>query len=212
MIQSDKSLYKNSDLYIAKYHSFEDDTYVVADLKTGKEYVLNRGNIMFYVRGGKGVRGVANNVISIYQPENTITTLQVKTATLLGLDIKVYKSEIVEIKFKYYPKRVSRIRLSDFGVAVDKDALANLTISESVHAVLILDDKLRFKPSTFCHGEYLTIRDIGIMLDITELSDKTAKSLYRSMIANFCSDIVLRDNIIDREERIAFYSAKAQEG
>lgn len=211
MCPSDKSLYSGSDLFIAKYHSFEDDTYVVGDLKTGKEYVLNRGNIMFYVRGGKGVRGVANNVISIYQPESTITSLQVKTSTLLGLDVKVYKSEIVEIKFKYYPKCVSRIRLSDFGVSIDKDALANMIVSESVHAVFVLDDKLKFKPSTFCHGEYLTIKDIGIMLDITELSDKTAKSLYKHMIENFYSDIVLRDNIIDKEERMAFYSAMAQE-
>lgn len=211
MRPSDKSLYSGSDLFIAKYHSFEDDTYVVGDLKTGKEYVLSRENIMFYVRGGRAVRGVSDGVISVYQPENTITSLQVKILTLLGLDIKVYKSEIVEIKFKYYPKAVSRIRLSDFGVSIDKAALANMIVSESVHAVFVLDDKLKFKPMTFCHDEYLTIRDMGIMLDITELSDKTAKPLYKHMLKNFGSGFVLQDNLIDSKERMDSYLAMAQE-
>lgn len=195
-------------LYISKYHFYENECYVVTDSTNGKEYVMKKPTIKRYLHSGTRVYGVEGSDFYVYQPEETITTRQVKASTMLGINIKVYKSEIVEVRFKYLPKTVSHIRLSDFGTSLNRFALTPVRVADKVYAVFILDNKIDFDAEAFSHGIYLTIRDLGIMLDVRELSDKAVEPLYENLAEHADLGASADENLIDNPERMARLTAK----
>lgn len=145
-------------------------------------------------------------VISVYQPLETMTQLQVKTEMLLGVSVKVYKDAISSISWDC--KRISKpvaIRLSDFAKGCHDGILVNSGVKAYRHILtLILDDKVDFTMRSFRvpFGGNLGENGLGIIFNVKELTDASRVKLLYDIMFRYSDDPDIYKTIIDSPERM----------
>ena len=140
-----------------------------------------------------------------YQPEDTVTLKQLKTAVLNHVRITVYRGSITAIHWcQNDMKSPVTIRPSDFGhSASDYCLLCSEFCNEHV-ITIVLDDKLEFTSRSFAVFKpfFVGIEGLGAKFDLRELSDDAkAEVIYNSIFAcpNGANPL---DSVIDNPVRL----------
>lgn len=155
-------------------------SYGVVDTDDGTEEVVKKGDIVEAVNHlGVKIEGfdAKTKKVHIYQPEDTLTQLQVRARVLKHLDIKIYGSMITCIKWN--PAEIKHpvsIKLSDFG-----RFCADRILMENEHAghhtvTLVFDDGIVFKPDAFWLGHaldasYAGVDGYGVLFDLRLMTE-----------------------------------------
>lgn len=123
--------------------------------------------------------------LETYQPESSLSSLQLKTRLLCGVDIITFKEYITGITV--HPERIKHpcsIRLSDFGSCV-ADCVLRMNIHNFLSGyhvtTLILDDKLDFERYAFIIplSDNTGVHGFGIKYDIREMTDfRKVRTVY----------------------------------
>lgn len=193
------------------------DFFGVVDTETGIEQVLSLIELykLCYEKGQHVVgvshkeRGHTINKIFPYQPEQTLTQMQIKAKMLLGVEVKVYKSLITSVRI--LPERMQKpvtLRLSCFGSACSDRILVGNDFVDNHKLTLILDDKIQFEPLTFFIGKSLGkphsgFDRYGVVLDFSEVhKDAAVWGAYRTIYKDMSFDVsTISNSVRDIEER-----------
>lgn len=165
-------------------------------------------NVFGLTISGLTMRDYIEPRVVVYQPEETITPLQVKTRVMKHVDIKVYKDMITSIRFRASDimGESVEIRLSDFGTRCADYVLAgNVYVGRFPKLRLIFDDKVSMCPNAFVRLPYSNAligdHGIGVQYDLTDMSDKRAKQMYETLCLS--KQTGMWDDIFDNETRKA---------
>lgn len=145
---------------------------------------------------------------TVYQDMRYCTQLQARTKTLLGIDVRVYKDEIVHISVDgKIAKAGTRLRLSDFGHSMSWHAqirLSDLNAEETI--VLVLDDTVKM-----LYTDMMLVTMSSIRWDISECTDEEfVAAVYNNlMTTNLLSISAWGSFLIDTEERTNLWIAAA---
>lgn len=149
-------------------------------------------------------RQFTERTISVYQPNDTMSQLQVKTKVLKKISVLIYNGVLVSLTWN--PKELTEpvtLRLSDFSKSLGDCFLARNSFSGQHHVTLILDDSLEFTEYSFRRRHYGGLTEsfssIGVLFDMRELSDQVAEKIYASLYEECTSDNIY--HIIDSDER-----------
>lgn len=188
-------------LFISRYVGA--GMYGLVDTDDGCEEIVTKIVIEKAKQSGVVIHGAEDIVnVMVYQPESTRTMLQIKTITLSRIDVKTYKNKITSVNILSGIKKPVTIRLSDFGtVCADYILMANKPATR-LKVLMVLDDKIGFSKSTFWTAPSLTLRQMGIALDIHELSDDTAIVVYKGLYFKLNKQCF--EGIVDTDERFKY--------
>lgn len=188
-------------LFISRYVGA--GMYGLVDTDDGCEEIVTKITIENAKKSGVVIHGaedIAN--VMVYQPESTRTMLQIKTITLSHIDVKTYKNKITSVNILSGIKKPVIIRLSDFGtVCADYILIANKPATR-LKVLMVLDDKVGFGKGTFWTAPSLTLRQMGIALDIHELSDDTAIVVYKGLYFKLNKQCF--EGIVDTDDRFKY--------
>lgn len=201
-------------LYISR--SLGSSRYGVADTDDDTEEIVTWGQLSDLVirlkldiKGavlGKNSGGVFLSVAEPYQDMRQYTNLQVKTKTLLGVDVRTYHNEIVRIIINgEVAKADTTIRLSDFGKVMSNNvSIVRINAEGDKKLTFVFDDKIAVagvKPSMCMQG---------LRFDIRELNDEdTIEDMYEDMMMlGYIAQVSWERYIIDREDRQKFWKCK----
>lgn len=165
----------------------------VVDTDDGVENIVELSNLQYacetcglHIEGVDTSRMVLEDRIKIYQPDETVSQMQLKMRMLKHIDIKVYKSMITSIQIDAKAvKREVELRLSDFGTSCGDLIFTGNKHAGGLKLRLILDDKCDFNDYTFrlrtTDISYIGVNGIGVEFDLTELCDAKANKAYRTL-------------------------------
>ena len=145
--------------------------------------------------------------ITPYQPPETMTPLQMKTALLSHVHITTYDGWVTSIRWK--PSEIEKpvsVRLSDFGAGVSDYCLIFNDYAMDYVVNIVLDDNIDFGNLSFSVGEpfFVSAEGLGVKYDIRELTnDAKAELVYNSV-----GGTNPLDSIIDRPDRYKRMSEK----
>lgn len=188
------------------------DKYAIVDTDDGSENVVDLSYIVDAVEVyGLRIEGIllpevnrkikpSNLWAKVYQPPETLTTLQLKTKVLLHVEVLTYKNIITSVGWNGADlvKPVS-IRLSQFGTSCADYILASADTVFLGRVTLILDDKIEFSHDTFWRNNNTT--SLGVVYDIRECSDEKAWVVYRALCRIFESVLSVRERVVDNKAR-----------
>ena len=177
-------------LFFAYYRGIE--KYVVVDTESDLEILYTLEKLMSLRRRRK-ILGLSTGriapVITIpYQPDETVTQLQVKTHLLKHVRVTTYKSKITQVYWN--PDEITTpvsIRLSDFGDECTDCILYGIPWSNGVHKVtIVLDDNIKLGNFTFRlardNRRDVVAERLGVVLDLREmLNDELAGCVYHAI-------------------------------
>lgn len=188
-------------------------TYGVVDTDDGVETWASWKNLEDAVIGcGITIHGVTTafrqddeyiDTVIPYQDTQYCVPMQAKVKSLLGVDIRIFKDEIVYIQAdKRLTPADTRIRLSDYAKSIEGGALMRWNRNESnKKLILVLDDNFKFKENMPSFISY------GIVWDISEFSDEAVVShIYKELMqTKFIDYAYWGSHIIDRPGRDSFW-------
>ena len=142
-----------------------------------------------------------------YQNPATVTQLQVKTSTLCGVDVMVYKNLITRVSGKQLKHDgVVRVRLSQFGDTICSQCFYENDSFREGKTILVLDNALSYEDCAFqqpvCAGVTYDNQYYGVTFDLHELSDENAIFVYRGLLESI-ELAFLKGAVIDTDERTA---------
>lgn len=195
-------------LYVSRYID-EIDKVVVVDTDDGEETIINTNMLDHYCRTlHLDIKGVdsrwaaldMDSCITIYQDPATKTKRQNKLAVMYGVDIVTSQGMITHISWGEVIKPV-KVRLSDFGSECADFLVHGNSWVCNKKIVLVLDDKLKIRASSFAVVEHEIWDYPDAVLDLQEISDdELAESLY---VQYGCRETLTQfDYIIDKPERM----------
>lgn len=171
------------------YHNYgvvdtDDGVEEVVDMQELYHLVIELGLEIYGVVPSGGA--IMENRIFVYQPEETLTQLQLKTMMLKQVHIKVWNNIITSIRWNgKTSEEIVDIRLSDYGIGVADFALARNASFGGYKVNLILDDKVEYSYYAFKRRYYehtlVGKNGIGVIFDLRELSDSKAEQIYKML-------------------------------
>lgn len=188
-------------LFISRYVGA--GMYGLVDTDDGGEEIVTKIVIEKAKQSGVVVYGAEDITnVRVYQPESTRTMLQIKTITLSHIDVKTYKNKITSVNILSGIKKPVILRLSDFGTVCTDYILIGNKPATRLKVLMVLDDKIGFSKSTFWTAPSLTLRQMGIALDIHELSDDTAIVVYKGLYFKLNKQCF--EGIVDTDDRFKY--------
>lgn len=142
--------------------------------------------------------------IFIHQPVETMSRQQVKTRTLLGVDVKIYNNEITNILLCDIQEPVT-IRLSDYASACAGYILTGNDQGNGHKLTLVLDEKCRFSQYTWQvqpllnFYAYVGVHGMGVKFDLRELNEGSARIFYNTVFTGNKAELFA--SVIDIEGR-----------
>lgn len=201
-------------LYISRYvgrYSYgvvdtDDDSESVVSVDVLERAVvkskLNIEGVVLSDRHSSGDRRIDS--IRPYQMPEYATQLTIKTQTLQGVEVVLWKDAIASISRKPWCNQTS-IRLSDYCTNCHERIFTLLPRNATNWLRIILDDKIQIMDKTFSKGNY-SFNDVKVSFDVKEVTDK--RLLYRIYtsvgvddIDHSIIDLVPRFNMISERMR-----------
>lgn len=201
-------------LYVAKL--YDQSTYVVVDTDDYEEEVCSFSEIAdATIKYGLDIKGVTvehekgfDRIKSIkaYQDPKFHTREQAKLKTLLGVELVLYKDEIVSIiATGGITPPLTRIRLSKYCKRIHGSATVRWggTPNFENKIILVLDDAIEVI------GRPPSMAQFGMKLDISDVhNDALAEQVYNELVGVNRIDWEYWPNyLIDRTERMDFFTA-----
>lgn len=188
----------------------------VVDTDDGVEEILNGGELVRCLRDyGLEIKGVTlhnkNGRFSVTatpcQPDDTISTFQVKQKLLRGVDVKVSGDIITSIQWTDSVPQPVSVRLSDFGTKCADYLFWWEGLCTNEKLTLIFDDKMSATSKSL---KFLSV--LRVKVDLREVTnDKLARLIYKafgeSYKGRYLSGTDYPFYIIDNEERLKFWQA-----
>lgn len=183
----------------------DDDVETVVTTKELSELVYKYGlDIKGTVKHEKAYLETLRNVIP-YQDKRYYSPLQSKTKTLLGVDVRTYKGEIVRIMATGgVTKGDTEIRLSDFGERMSGRAVVQWDYNPAnLKLVLVVDDKIQLEQP------YPSVTSYGQIWDIREMKrESIAEAMYRELLNSpYIDYTVWGSHIRDSKDRESYWRA-----
>lgn len=186
----------------------DDDTSEVVDPEELQHIVIDVGltirGVTVSVEGGRRVV----SAVRVYQHKKYATRLQVKAKSLLGVDICIFKGEIVAIYLDTTTmKHRQVIRLSDFCDKISDGVVVwPLGQDWGKRVVLVLDEKISFT------GQKSGIVMTPVIWDIRELPTCELVDHIYEELCEFGSENGWENFVIDSEFRMQDWRARAEYG
>lgn len=159
-----------------------------------------------------GVKAIVSG-ISVYQPPETLSVMQVKTSLLLHVDITVWNSRISGIVV--HGDKIELpvvIRLSAFGTCCGDRLLISSEAWGCHKVTFIVDDDIQISELAFCtnYGADVGVDNIGIKFDLREANhEETVRNVYMALVDGVCDGARFYGDpfksVIDRPERVEEY-------
>lgn len=188
-----------------------DDCFGIVDTDDNVETIVNRTELSDIVIDlelpVEGVTIMQGNMgryiqkISVWQDSQYCTPFQVKTKTMLGVDVTLFKGEIVGICLLRPLQKETVIRLSDYAKSISTYSMIRGTRG-GFGVVLKFDDNIRVT------GEYFVVNSPGFIFDVREVTNwDTLRAVYEYIVEQYPPDVdSWRGNVLDISERSAFWN------
>lgn len=149
----------------------DDDVETVVSRSELRNLVMKLGLKIEGIEVGGSYEGIKS--MTVYQDPRYRTVAQTKAKAILGVDITLFRGEIVRIKLGDMALKAGflRLRLSDYGTKIDgRCPITTPRGSDKFKLVLVLDDKIKVEDIAPKVGLN------GLCIDISELSDENVVS------------------------------------
>lgn len=196
-------------LYLSRV--VEDDRFGIVDTDDNVETVVTRTQLSEIAVELKlpvaGVTIMQGNMgwyikqISVWQDNQYSTQLQIKTKTLLSIDVTLFKDEIVGIKVLKPLQQEVVLKLSDYAKKVSTFAMIRGTRG-GFGVVLKFDDSL------IITGDCFISNAPGVKFDVRDVTKwDILRSVYEYIVEQYPADVTTwRSNILDLPSRSAFWT------